>query len=216
MHKTKVMIFVFAIILISCGISQVNGTTATEEKKSTTPNLANTKIMTRTTTYTSTYIILPTKIPTSTQYTAQDLGITADEVIEAFNNIEFTYSTPTEVNGLEYIKGQAADGRMLELYAKGGGVIYAEASVENRGPQTNPSILFQLLETIQKDPERIERIERWLDEDAPGAADKSPLMEVTYIDEDNIFYTYAHDEEYTRIYFKIYVLTWLIDMDIVK
>ena len=220
MNKAKIILLVIAAFLVSCSITQAHGETATESMMTRTPSASRTKTMTCTTahtaTLTNTRVIPPTKKPTSTQSVAQDLGTTIDEVKEAFADTGFAYTNPTEINGLEYVKGQATYGRMLELYAKNGRLINAEASVENHGPQTNPSILFQLLEAIQKDPERKQYIEQWLQEDAPGGADASPLMEVTYIDKDNIFYTYARDEGYTRIYLKIYVLTWLIDMDIVK
>jgi hypothetical protein len=216
MYNSRITIIVGAFIVVACGITQANVPMATEEEITITQIHANTKTITSTITHTNTIIILPTMKSTPTQLIAQNLGIRIDEVKEAFGKENFTYSTPSEINGLEYVKGQSSYGRMLELYTKDGWLINAEASIENHGPQTNPSILFLLLETIQKDPNKRKSIERWLDQDAPGDADKSPLMEVTYIDEDNIFYTYAHDKGYTRNYLKIYVLTWLIDMNIVK
>jgi hypothetical protein len=95
-------------------------------------------------------------------------------------------------------------------------LIYAEANVENRGPQTNPSSLYELVEIIQKDKQQLKSIEHWMDTDAPHDSDVSPLMEVTYIDKRNVFFTYARDKDHTRIYMKIYVLVWLMDMDIIK
>jgi hypothetical protein len=216
MYNSRITAIIIAIIMVACGITPKNVPMATGEEITITQTHVYTKTITFTITRTNTIIILPTKKSTPTQYIAQNLGITIDEVKEAFGKEKFSYSTSSEINGLEYVKGQSTYGRMLELYTKDGWLINAEASVENRGPQTNHSILFLLLETIQKDPKKIKSIERWLDQNAPGDADKSPLMEVTYIDDENIFYTYSHDKGYTRIYLKIYVLTWLIDMNIVK
>ncbi len=212
MKSLRQVVFCTVMCLAACNTSAPSLPTNTAvPQPMPSPTLLAAPSLTPTVSETPTSIITATLPPTATQVIAQNLGVTVSRIKEVFVQEGFVFLSPRTVRGMEVTRGSSQHGNRVEIYVKAGNLIYVEASVPNRGPQTNPSSLFLLLQTVMKYEDELEQMEYWLDNVAPGAADASPKMEATYIDKKNRFITYAHDKGYSRRYLKIYVSAWLAE-----
>jgi hypothetical protein len=107
-----------ALLLSACGPGQIFGPTITPTPADTTtpthtPTPTRTLTPTRTPTRTSTRTPAETATPFRTPTPRSDLGVTAREIIDTFEDFDFTFTTIPNIDGLPAQRGISDDGFMM-------------------------------------------------------------------------------------------------------